>query len=180
MAIPLTKMEQILANRYAPLVLPNPLSAMPTRDYQKYMPKFNGSRDYTAEEHIEAFYAYVENINILEEDVWTIIFVRILDGQAKKWFKELPTNLVVGIEQLDEVFLKHWGERRDLLYYISEFRNVRRENGESVSDFTKRFNNMFGKIPAEIKLIVASTKITYSSSFDPEFFLILREKFYLR
>jgi hypothetical protein len=28
-----TKMEQILANRYAPLILPNPLSAMPTGDY---------------------------------------------------------------------------------------------------------------------------------------------------
>jgi hypothetical protein len=51
-------MEQILANRYAPLVFPNPLSSMPTGDYQKYMPKFTGSRDYTAEEHIEYFYAY--------------------------------------------------------------------------------------------------------------------------
>jgi hypothetical protein len=61
---PLTKMEQILANRYAPLVLPNPLSAMPTGDYHKYMPKFTGAGDYTVEEHIEAFYAYAENINI--------------------------------------------------------------------------------------------------------------------
>jgi hypothetical protein len=52
MAAPLTKMEQILANRYAPLVLPNPLSSMPTGDYQKYMPKFTRSGDYTVEEHI--------------------------------------------------------------------------------------------------------------------------------
>jgi hypothetical protein len=64
MAAPLTKMEQILANRYAPLVLPNPLSAMPTEDYHKYMPKFTGAGDYTVEEHIEAFYAYAKNINI--------------------------------------------------------------------------------------------------------------------
>jgi hypothetical protein len=49
MAAPLKKMEQILANRYASLVLPNPLSSMPTRDYQKYMPKFTGYGDYTAE-----------------------------------------------------------------------------------------------------------------------------------
>jgi hypothetical protein len=62
------------------------------------------------------------------------------------------------------------------LYYISEFGNLRRENGESVSDFTKRFNMMFGKIPVEIKPTNASTKITYSSAFDPEFCLILREK----
>jgi hypothetical protein len=107
MVVPLTKMEQILANRYAPLVFPNPLSAMPTGDYHKYMLKFTGSGDYTVEEHIEAFYAYAENINISEEDVWTIIFVQSLDGQARKWFKELPGNSVAGIEQLDEVFLKH-------------------------------------------------------------------------
>jgi hypothetical protein len=55
MDVPLTKMEQILANRYAPLVFPNPLSTMPTGDYHKYMPTFTGAGDYTAEEHIEAF-----------------------------------------------------------------------------------------------------------------------------
>jgi hypothetical protein len=176
MAAPLTRMEQILANRYAPLVLPNPLSAMPTGDYQKYMPKFTGAGEYTAEEHIEAFYAYAENINISEEDVWTRVFVQSLDGQARKWFKELPANSITGIEQLDEVFLKHWGERRDLLYYISEFGNLKREDGESVSDFIKRFNKMFGKIPAEIKPSDASAKITFSAAFDSDFCLILRER----
>lgn len=83
---------------------------------------------------------------------------------------------MVGIEQLDEVFLKQWGEIRDILYYISEFGNLRRENGDSVSEFTKIFNNMFGKIPIEIKPTDASTKITYSFTFDPKFCLILRER----
>jgi hypothetical protein len=106
-----TRMEQILASRYAPLILPNPLSTMPTGDYQKYMSKFTGAGEYTAEEHIEAFYAYAENINISEEDVWTRVFVQSLDGQARKWFKELPANSITGIEQLDEAFLKYWGER---------------------------------------------------------------------
>jgi ribonuclease HI len=174
--VPLTRMEQILANRYAPLVLPNPLSAMPTGDYQKYMPKFTGAGEYTAEEHIEAFYAYAENINISEEDVWTRVFVQSLDGQARKWFKELPANSITGIEQLDEAFLKYWGERRDLLYYMSEFGNLKRGDEESVSDFIKRFNKMFGKIPAEIKPSDASAKITFSAAFDADFCLILRER----
>jgi hypothetical protein len=50
---------------------------MPTGDYQKYMPKFTGAGEYTAEEHIEAFYAYAENINISEEDVWTRVLFRV-------------------------------------------------------------------------------------------------------
>jgi hypothetical protein len=99
-----------------------------------------------------------------------------LDGQDRKFFKELPANSMAGIEKLDEVFLQHWGERRGFLYYSSEFRNLRKEDGDSVSDFIKRFNRMFNKIPAEIKPSDASTKITFFASFDPYFCLILRER----
>ena len=80
----LTQMEQILANRYAPLVLVLPLSQIPVGDYQKYMPKFFGPGNYTAEEHLEAFYAYAENINIEAQDVW----MRIL---SRAWM-EKPEN----------------------------------------------------------------------------------------
>jgi hypothetical protein len=60
----ITKMERIIAARYALLVFPNPLNAMPTRDYQKYMPKFLGTKEVTVEEHLELFYSYVDNLNI--------------------------------------------------------------------------------------------------------------------
>jgi hypothetical protein len=63
-----------------------------------------------------------------------------------------------------------------ILYYITEFGNLRKENGESVSDFTKRFNRMYNKIPAEIKPSDTSAKITYANSFDSELCLLLRER----
>ena len=112
-------MERILVARYAPLVLPNPLATMPTRHYLKYMPKFIWEGDFTVEEHLEAFYSYAENINIEQEDVWTRVFVQSLDGQARKWFKELLAGSVAGIEALDDIFSKNWGERREQLYYIT-------------------------------------------------------------
>jgi hypothetical protein len=86
------------------LIFPNPVSSIPTRDYQKYMPKFIGEGNVSVEEHIEDFYSYVENLNIEEEDVWTRVFVQSLDGHARKWFKELPAGSIAGIEQLDETF----------------------------------------------------------------------------
>ena len=73
-------------------------------------------------------------------------------------------------------FLKHWGDRRDFLYYITEFENLRKENGESVFDFTKRFNRMYSKIPTEIKPTEDSAQITYANSFDSDFCLLLRER----
>jgi hypothetical protein len=73
---------------------------MPTGDYQKYMPKFTGAGEYTAEEHIEAFYAYAENINISEEDVWTRVFVQSLDGQARNGSKSC--------QQIQSLALNNW------------------------------------------------------------------------
>ena len=104
MAAPLTKMERILISKYAPLNFPNPLFAMTIGDYLKYMHKFTWEGDFTAEENLEAFYNYVENIRIEHEDVWTRVFVQSLDGQARKWFKELPVGSVAGIEALDVIF----------------------------------------------------------------------------
>jgi hypothetical protein len=52
---------------------------------------------------------------------------------------------------------------------------IKREEGESVSDFSKRFNKMYNKIPTKIKSTETFAKITYASSFDPKFFLLLRE-----
>ena len=118
----------------------------------------------------------MKNINIEQEDVWTRVFVQRLDGQDKKWFNELPTGSVAGIEALDYVFLKHWGERRDHLYYITEFNNLKRENGESVSNFTKTFNDMYSKIPIEIKPTGTSAMINYENAFDSDFCLLLRER----
>jgi hypothetical protein len=89
-----TKMEIIIAARYAPLVFPNPLNAITTGDYQKYMPKFSGAEEVTSEEHLEFFYSYADNLNITDEDVWMSVFVQSLDGEARRWFRELTPGSI--------------------------------------------------------------------------------------
>jgi hypothetical protein len=72
--------------------------------------------------------------------------------------------------------LRQWGDKKDFMYYMTEFGSLKRKKGESVSNFSKRFNKMYNRIPTEIKPSEASTKITYSSAFDPDFCLLLRER----
>jgi hypothetical protein len=76
---------------------------------------------------------------------------------------------------LDKAFLRHWGDKKDFLYYINEFGSLKRKEGEFESDFSKRFNKMYKKIPNEIKLNETISKITYSGAFDSKFCLLLRE-----
>ena len=73
---PPTRMELTVVARYAPLVLPNPLNALPQGDYLKYLPKYTGKGNgISAEEHLAAFYSYVDNQNIEQEDVWTMLMI---------------------------------------------------------------------------------------------------------
>jgi len=102
-----TKMERIIAARYGPLILPTPLNAMPTVEYQKYMPKFIGTKSVTTEGQLESFYSYFDNLDISEDNVWMRVFVQSLDGEARKWFKELTPRSIADIEALDDGFLKH-------------------------------------------------------------------------
>ena len=83
----LDMMDRIVAARYAPLVLPQPLNAFPRGYYQNYLPRFNGQGETTAEEHWDAFLSYADNQNIEAKDVWMRMFVQSLDGEVRKWFR---------------------------------------------------------------------------------------------
>jgi hypothetical protein len=112
----------------------------------------------------------------MNTDVWMRIFVHNLEGEARKWFRALPPRSIDGIEALDNAFLRQWGDKKDFMFYMIEFGSLKRKEGEFVSDFFKRFNKMYNKIPSKINPLEASTKITYASTFDPYFYLLLRER----
>ena len=72
---PLDMMDRMVAARYAPLVLPHPLNALPEGDYQKNLLRFNGQGKTIVEEHWNAFLSYADNQNIEVKDVWMRMFV---------------------------------------------------------------------------------------------------------
>jgi hypothetical protein len=123
------------------------MNPLPVANYLKYIPKFTGEEDIIVEEHLSSFYSYADNLNIENGDVWLRFFVQGLDGEARKWFKGLTPGSIDGIEALDDSFLRHWGNKKDFLYYITVFGSLKREEGDYVSDFSKRFNKMYNKIP---------------------------------
>jgi hypothetical protein len=59
-------------------------------------------------------------LNIENENVWMRVFVKILDGETRKWYRSLAPGSVARIEALDDVFLRNWGEKKRILilHYI--------------------------------------------------------------
>jgi hypothetical protein len=170
------RMDSIIVARYEPLVFHVGLHALPTTNYMKYLPRYNGEGDVTVEEHLVAFYNFAYNFNIDYADVWMRFFVQSLDGEVRKWFLGLPPASIENVDVLDEYFIKQWGDIRDYLYYITEFGTLKRKNDESILDFTKRFNMKYGRNADEIKPTEASAKITYANAFDADLSLLLRER----
>jgi hypothetical protein len=101
------RMEEIVAARYAPLILPQVMFAFPPNDYMRYLPRFNGDGAVTVEEHLSSFYSFADNFNVEHVDVWMRLFMQSLNGEARKWFRSLPPNSIVDIVALDDAFLKH-------------------------------------------------------------------------
>ena len=86
----------------------------------------------------------------------------------------MSAGSIIGVEALDEIFLKQWGDRKDYLYYITEFGALKRKNGESLGDFMERFIKVYQKIPVEVKPPETTTMITFANTFDSKFALWLR------
>ena len=170
-----TRMQHIFAARYASLALPQPFHHLLQGDYLKYFPKYIGEGEgVSAKEHLVSFYNYAYNQNIEHEDVWSRIFFQSLDGEAHKWFRNLPPNSITRIEALEELFVNQWGDRKDYLYYLTDFGALKKKTDESLVDFTKRFNKFSQKIPLEVKPLETTAMITFSNALDSNFALWLR------
>ena len=66
--------------------------------------------------------------------------------------RELPANSISLIEELHDVFMRQWGDTKYRTYYITEFGVLRRKNDETISEFCKHFNKMYGRIQLKSNL----------------------------
>jgi hypothetical protein len=139
-----------VASRYAPLVLPVPPHDIP-ENYMKNLPKFTGEGDLMATEHINCFDQFVDILGLEHKDLYSRLLVQTFEGQVRTWFQGLPAGSIRTYDKLENAFLRKWGERKDHLYYLIEFRALRKKKSETVLEITQRFNKLYKKISVEVK-----------------------------
>ena len=78
----------IMANRYAPLVLPPNLHDLP-QGYAQCLKQFGAEGDVTSQQHFYRFLDFCDLEEIDYEDVRMRLFSQSLSGEVKKWFRVL-------------------------------------------------------------------------------------------
>ena len=64
-----------------------------------------------------------------------------MQGDAKEWFKHLQPKSISNWEESFDIFLKFWGKRRPLDQILSDFYSMKKQEGETMSSFNRRFQD---------------------------------------
>lgn len=89
--------KQIMADRYAPLILRGQLNVMP-QDYQNIIPQFDATGAITAQQHVDTMNDIFDLQEVYDFDVKMRLFAQSLGGEVKKCFKGLTAGSIVDLD----------------------------------------------------------------------------------
>lgn len=164
-----------MADRYAPLVLPAQLHAMP-QDYQRKIFLFDATGQYTTQQHVNKMTDYFKFHEVDEFDVQMRLFTQTLTWDVKKWVKDLSANHITDLAAFHRLFIDKWERNKNPLQILSEYDNIKRSPNESIQDYCTRFNIICNAIPGNIKPPPNLALIKFPNGFDIDMSYQLRER----
>jgi hypothetical protein len=163
-------------DRYKPLDLPPFLHDLPA-NYIDNLPRFDGEDvNITAEKHMQNLEDFLDLYEVEDDDVYIRMFALSLGGKVKDWFKNLPAASIRNFQQFMQVFLDRWVVRGNVFLLLEEYEHLKRKPGETVHQFSARFNRVYHAIPADIRPPLGAAHLHYPDAFDPEMAFQLRER----
>jgi hypothetical protein len=166
---------KVRGKMFGPLKLPSFLHPYPL-EFLDYLPTFSGKNNTTGEEHLSPFQDFIDNLEILHEDIIMRIFSKYLIGYVALWFKNMEVASIGSWDELYDTFLKYWGERKSFDHYLNEFTTLRRGKNEVLSAFNRRFHNLYCSLPLEIKPSETVAMVYYIVSQHSDLVFYLRER----
>jgi hypothetical protein len=165
-----------IPDRYKPLHLPPFLHDLPV-NYINNLPRFDGENvKITVEKHIQNLEDFLDLFEVEDDDVCIRIFSLSLQGKVKNWFKNLPDASISSFHQFVKIFLDRWVIMRNVFLILEEYDHLKRQPGETVPQFSARFNKIYHAMSADIRPPPGSAHLHFPDAFDPEMAFQLRER----
>jgi hypothetical protein len=155
--------------------MPYRLNPYPLDSFE-YLPRFSGEDHVTAERHLGAFENFIDQFEIVHDDVTMRLFSHSLSGDVAVWFRCLEASSIGSWTELCHAFLKCWGENKSLDQYWFEFNALRRGEEEAFAVFNRRFYNVYRSMHVEIRPTEIAAMVYYVMAQHPELVLPSRER----
>ena len=104
------------------------------------------------------------------------MFSQSLGGEENKWFKNLTPNIIHDLPSLYQTFINKWEIKKNPLQILSEYKNIKRNVGESVQDYCTRFNSVYNALLHHMKPPQGLALVKFLEGFDPDMNYQLRER----
>ena len=92
--------------------------------------------------------------------------------------KGLPQGSINDLPTLYQTFINKWEVKANPLQFLPEYKNLKRNVGESVHDYSTRFNSIYNAIPPHMKPPQGMALVKYPEGFDADMAYQLRERDY--
>ena len=99
-----------MASRFAPLHLLAVLHDLP-QNYSQRISLFDGEGGITTKKHVAKFEDFFDLEEVDYVDVKMRLFSQSLSGEAKKWFKYLPSTSILTFQAFQNAFLERWDDK---------------------------------------------------------------------
>ncbi len=103
-------------------------------------------------------------------------FSKSLIKDVVAWFKGLRDNSIGSCIEFSYAFVKYWGEYKSLDSYLADFYALKRERGEALSIFNRRFYSIYHDMPLKVRPIGTAAMIHYVMCLHSELALLLLER----
>jgi hypothetical protein len=125
-----------------------------------------------------AFENFIDQFEIVHDDVTMRLFSKSLFGDVVVWFRSLGVDSIGSWIELSNDFLKYWGENKSFDQYLADFHDLRRGEEEAMVVFNMRFYSVYHNMPVEIRYSETAAMVYYVMAQHSELVLLLRERKY--
>jgi len=66
------------------------------------------------------------------------LFVQSIKGNIRIWFRQLRENSIPSWNRLTNIFKNQWGVKKDPIYFVTKFEELKINLGEPMDDFIKK------------------------------------------
>ena len=87
---------------------------------------------FTAQQHLDKFGDFIELKELHDDDVKMRLLELIFSREMEKWFKQLLAGILHNFEEFETTFLKKWEDSKNYLQILTNYRNIKKNNEESV------------------------------------------------